>query len=125
MSKIIAIKGALQSSTESLCEIKDLLVRKPGVDFTRHRKIDFETLIRIMLGWGAGTLRKELAEYFEYELKTPTPSALIEQREKLLPDALLHLFYDMNQKYPCRKLYKGLHPYTGMRRYISADCTGS
>lgn len=69
--------------------MKDLFVGKPGVDFTGHRKTGFETLIRIMLIGGAGTLRKELLEYFGYGLTTPTPSALVVQREKLLPEALL------------------------------------
>ena len=54
-------------------------------------------------------LRSELQEFFNFSADCPSASAFIQQRNKLLPEALAFLFRAFNEKFPCRKAYRGYH----------------
>jgi len=67
-------------------------VKNPTSDFTRCRKLPFEEVIKVTLSMSGNTLDKELIEYFNYDTSTPTSSAFIQQRNKILPVAFECLF---------------------------------
>lgn len=75
-------------------------VRSPGTDFTRDRKLSFLDTINLILSMEGGTLNRELLSFFLYNpLETPTASAFVQQRSKLLPDAFQHLFSRFTQSF--------------------------
>lgn len=82
-------------------------VHQPEKDFTRVRKFSFERLITFMLAMNGTTLHQELMEYFDYGLDTPSPSAFIQQRSKVKPEAFKHLFHQLTDSYERYQLFQG------------------
>jgi len=95
----IAIKTISQSSEQ--------YVRHPDRDFTRKRKLPFESMLKLLVSMGGNTLCKELHDWFEYSQDTATTSAFIQQREKVLPSALEDLFHLFVSKSRCVERYRG------------------
>ena len=92
MSKYIQdITVSLQNIISELSDNPSLFLRNPEVDFSRNRKIDFKTFVGITLNSGGCTMCKELLEYFDFKINTPTVSAYTQQRSKVLPDAFEYL----------------------------------
>lgn len=46
-------------------------------DFSRNRKLSFETTLKSILSFGGQSLASELLSYFDFSLQTPTTSAFI------------------------------------------------
>lgn len=90
------IKDKLMAVIKNLEERKDQFVKQPNRDFTRKRKLSFQTLITLMLSMGGKSLENELLEFFDYNLNTVTSSAFIQNRTKLLPEAFEVLLHDFN-----------------------------
>jgi len=89
------IKGKLKSIIRDMAGKPELFVKNPGRDFTRRRKIGFARVIGLILGMGRGSLPVEMLEACKYAADSPTASAFIQQRDKILPLAfefLLHEF---------------------------------
>ena len=85
----------------------ELFVKNPGHDFSRNRRLSFETIIRLLLSMGGNSIYSELLEYSGYDVNTVTTSAFVQQRNKILPFAfefLLHEFTDSLQE---TRLYQG------------------
>nr|WP_297978876.1 hypothetical protein [uncultured Oscillibacter sp.] len=68
-------------------------VRQPGRDFTRPRTLTFETVISLLLTMSENSIGKILIGRFQNSGKTPSASAFVQQRQKLLPAALETLFH--------------------------------
>jgi len=68
-------------------------VRQPGRDFTRPRTLTFETVISLLLTMSENSIGKVLIGRFQNSEKTPSASAFVQQRQKLLPAALETLFH--------------------------------
>ena len=103
------VKKRLLTLIDNLAKISWLFSENPSSDFTRHRKLDFATVIEILLSMQCGCLRKELQEFFNFSTACPSASAFVQQRNKLLPEALAFLFRAFNEEFPRRKTYKGYH----------------
>ena len=56
-------------------------------DFTRNRKLPFETLCRTILSMSGQSLNVELQRQFHYDPAVATASAFVQQRGKILPTA--------------------------------------
>lgn len=110
------VKKKLSALIRELSEISALFSQNPNSDFTRNRKLNFETLIHFLLTMEGGTLSKEILEYFSYDLNAVTVSAFNQQRQKLLPEAFEFLFHEFNASFPGKKKYQG---------YTLLACDGS
>ena len=77
----------------------------PRSDFTRKRKLDFSTLLYLIISMETGTVRNELLKFFSYDIRTASNSAFFQQRDKLADNALPFLFHSFNELYPYA-LYK-------------------
>ncbi len=88
----IRVKNILKQCIKDLGKIKWLYLEKPEIDFSRTRKISFESFISICLQMEGDTLQKELLKYFDYDDDTPTSSALCQRRAAVSPEAL-HFLY--------------------------------
>ena len=88
---------------------KDSFVLRPGVDFSRKRKISFRDTILSLLTMQGGSLSTTSHDFFQHRLPADIPSlsALHQQRAKLLPDAMRYLFYHFTQRLPTVQTYDG------------------
>ena len=88
----VILQEILRSLIRKLRETPEQFVRRPGRDFTRPRTLSFETVISLLLTMSEYSVGKALIERFKNREDTPSASAFVQQREKLLPAAMETLF---------------------------------
>ena len=49
MVKAKAVKKKLKNIIQEMAQNKDLFVKNPGKDFSRNRKLNFETMMKLMI----------------------------------------------------------------------------
>lgn len=86
------IKEKLDIVLTEMQEYLWLFVNNPKKDFTRNRKLNFKEMLNILLSMGGNSLNIELMKYYSYDPESATCSAFVQQREKILPEALEYLF---------------------------------
>jgi Transposase DDE domain. len=106
MSFAQKVKDKLLSLIQEMGTAPWLFSKNPESDFSRTRKLCFESTIRFILSMESGSLQKELLEYCDFSQNTPSVSAFSQQRNKLLPETFEFLFQDFNQSFPCENSYK-------------------
>ena len=99
-SKSISVKKKLISLIHEISQTPDLFVKNPGKDFTRNRKLPMETMLKLLISIGGGSLAKELLAFHDFDPNTATTSAFIQQREKLLPSAFEFLLHEFTATAP-------------------------
>ena len=88
----VILREILRSLIRKLGETPEQFARRPGRDFTRPRTLSFETVISLLLTMSENSVGKALIERFKNREGTPSASAFVQQREKLLPAAMETLF---------------------------------
>lgn len=83
----VSMKHKLSRIIKEMALTPWLFVKNPDKDFSRKRKLDFESLINMILTMGSQNLNHELMKYFGFSVSTASPSAFIQQRGKILPFA--------------------------------------
>lgn len=101
------IKKKLDKSIDDLTRIVYLFSSNPEKDFTRKRGLPIRKLVELIISMGAGTQTKELLEYFRYSENTPTSSAFIQQRKKLLPEAFCFILTEFANSLTRIKKFRG------------------
>ena len=101
------VKIKLLESIKSLESLKRMYVKHTDEDFSRTRKLTFDTMIKLILEMGGKALGYELRHYFSFALDTPTASAFVQRRNLISPDAFLYLFHTFNFAVPSEKLFEG------------------
>jgi len=84
-----------------------LYVKNPDKDFTRTRKLPFETMMKLLISMGGGSICKELFEAQDYDVNTATSSAFVQQREKILLCAFEYLLHEFTTSHTDLKTYRG------------------
>ncbi len=59
------LKEKLISIVKEMAVSPAEFVKNPGKDFSRERKLTFETVINLLLSMGGNSIYKELLEYFK------------------------------------------------------------
>ena len=99
MSKYInKVTNSLTKLISEISENPSLFVKNPKTDFTRNRKINFKKFIGVTMNSGGGTMSKELLDYFDFDVNTPSVSAYTQQRSKVLPEAFEFLFQSFTKE---------------------------
>ena len=111
---ITSVKEKLDASISQLSEVSWMFSKKPGVYFSRDRKLPFSKVISCLLSMEGGTLTSELLKYFGCSADIASSSAFVQQRSKISDEAFPMLFKLFVKKTDSHKLYKGL-------RLIAAD----
>lgn len=106
MDTFSAIKDLLMQKIQCLEDNKQNYVKRPGIDFTRKRKLSFSDTILAVLSMSGSSIRGELLEYFAFSSQTPTASAFVQQRAKLKTEAFRSLFYDFSSALPSSRQTK-------------------
>lgn len=89
------LKGIYDRICREIAENPESFVKNPGKDFTRKRKLSMQDVISFITGIQGGSLKKEL--YDKYSSNLMTVSAFVQQRDKLKPEAFMHIFNQLNE----------------------------
>ena len=87
------LRWMLDSMIQRMEEHPEEFVKRSGRDFTRPRTLTFGTVISLLLTMSENSIGKVLIGRFQNSEKTPSASAFVQQRQKLLPTALETLFH--------------------------------
>lgn len=120
-----SLKETLTSLIREMSAAPAPFVKNPEKDFTRKKKLPFETVMHFLISMGGNSLYKELLESQGYDVNTATTSAFVQQRNKILPSALEFLFHKFTQSYTAIKSYRGyrLLAIDGSDLHIATDST--
>lgn len=111
---ITSVKQKLDAAISQLCEVSWMFSKKPGVYFSRDRKLPFPKMISSILSMEGGCLATELLRYFGCSADIVSSSAFVQQRSKLSEETFPILFSLFVKKTDSPKRYKGL-------RLLAAD----
>ena len=101
------VKQNLNSIIDEMAKDLTLFVKKPGIDFSRNRKLPFENIVKLLISMGGNTIYKELLESQGFNFDTVTTSAFIQQRDKILLYAFEFLLHRFIQTFHDTKDYRG------------------
>ena len=101
------VKHSLSSIISEFSKTSWLFLRDPAKDFTRKRKLCFQDVVFLLLSMEAKSTPNELIDYFKCAADMPTPSALRQQRDKILPEAFEFLFREFAGMRDDTALYRG------------------
>lgn len=107
MKKSKRIRLQLNQAISTVNEHRSNFCLDAQRDYTRERKLNFETVIRTVLSMSNHSLQAELNRNWKFSPKTPTKSAFIQQRQKIQPEAFRKLFEEFTQKAVPMNLFKG------------------
>ena len=100
------VKRALFSTIDSLAENRGKFLMNPQSDFTRTKKISFNQTMLFPMIAGSDNVTTELLDFFG-EDKMPLPSAMIQRRNQLRPEAFRELFIRFPKQLPVLKTLNG------------------
>ena len=86
------LKKFLLSEIKAVSEKSNEYCVSAGKDFTRKRKISFETVIKTLIGMESKSLTNELISAFDMKSEMPSTSAFVQQRYKIKPEAFKAVF---------------------------------
>ena len=92
------IKKLLFSEIKNVADSTNKYCYNPEHDFSRNRKLSFETVLKCIIGIGSKGLTNELIDIFNQSLDMPSASAFVQQRSKIKPDALKDIFIGFTDK---------------------------
>lgn len=101
------VRKHLNTILSDMAKTPWLYAKNPTRDFTRKRKLPFEKVLSTLICIGGGTLNKELLEQFKFDPGVATSSAFLQQRDKLLPEALYYLLHEFTKTADVPKKYRG------------------
>lgn len=102
-----SLKNKLTSLIREMSAEPTPYVKHPEKDFTRKKKLPFETVMQLLISMGGNSIYKELLESQGYDVNTATTSAFVQQRNKILPSAMEFLFHEFTGSYTDIKDYRG------------------
>ena len=101
------IKNTLYSVIRDMAKHPADFCRSPKKDFTRKRILTFEKVLTLLVKMGSHSLRDEMLDCLDFADIPASVSALVQQRNKILPEALEYLFREFTHRCHKPKLYKG------------------
>ena len=101
------IRNTLYTVIRDMAKHPEDFCRCPGTDFTRMRKLPFEKILTLLVKMGGHSLRDEIMDCLDFKEIPASVSALVQQRRKILPEALEYLYRDFTNRCQKTKLCKG------------------
>jgi hypothetical protein len=101
------VKEILSNIISALSDNSFDFLQNPSKDFSRNRKLSFETIIKMMIGMGGNSLCKEIYDWFNYSEDTASVSAFVQQRAKISSKAMEYIFRELVKKCDQKILFKG------------------
>jgi hypothetical protein len=100
------LKSRIAGFIGELAASRQLYVKNPETDFTRNRKLPFESVMQLIISMGGNSIYKELLEASDYDVNTATTSAFVQQRSKILPEAFGFLLHKFTRAYEDLKRHR-------------------
>lgn len=100
------LKQKLEETIQSIARHPHLFASQ-ATDFSRHRKLDFQTTLKLLLEMEGKSLSSELLNFFGFTSETPTVSAFVQARKKIKCAAFKTLFKASKASTQPLKTYKG------------------
>jgi len=100
------ILGTLNDCVDTLALGISEYTQKPG-DFTRNRKLNAATAIKVTLNMQGNSLKAELLSAFPNLEDRMTASAYEQAKDKLTPEMFMHLFHEFNKTMTNPRLFNG------------------
>lgn len=100
------VKNKLNQLIGEIARNPDPYVHNPGRDFSRKRKLGLKETMQLTISMEAGSIKKELLEFFHYDINTVSASAFIQQRRKLTNKAFYTVMHQLNEAFT-GKNYRG------------------
>jgi len=105
------VKNKFNSLIRSMEKNSFDFVVNPKRDFVRKSELSFSKTMRFILGMGSQTLGKELMEFYDFNPKMVSVSAIVQRRAKILSSAFQHLFHKFNEKFSQTNFFHGYRLY--------------
>ena len=105
------VKNKLNMLIRSMEKNVSDFVVDPKRDFVRKSELSFSKTMRFILGMGSQTLGKELMDFYDFDPKMVSVSAVVQRRAKILPAAFQHLFYTFNESFSQTCFFHGYRLY--------------
>lgn len=106
-NNIAFVKKKLDAAISQLCEVSWMFSKKPGIYFSRDRKLPFPKIVSSILSMEGGCLTTELLKHFGCFANIASSSAFVQQRSKLSEETFPLLFSLFVKKSDSPKRYKG------------------
>ena len=105
------VKNKLNMLIRNMEKNVSAYVADPNRDFVRKSELSFSKTMRFILGMGSHTLGKELMEFYDYDPKMVSVSAIVQRRAKILPAAFQYLFHKFNEAFSQTNFFHGYRLY--------------
>lgn len=69
-SQAAKLKKLLKTTIRDMARNKEQFTQSPGKDFTRKRKLDFASVISVLLSMSGGSTASTLMDYFKFDSAT-------------------------------------------------------
>lgn len=83
----------------------------PKRDFIRKSELSFSKTMKFILGMGSQTLGKELMDFYGFDPKMVSVSAIVQRRAKILPSAFQYLFHEFSKSFSQTNFFHGYRLY--------------
>lgn len=101
------VKRSLFSCIREMSTMPWLFVKNPETDFTRKKKLDFETFMKLFISMEGRSVDNELLDFFDFSPHCASASAFNQQRSKILPEAFDYLFHTFTERVAKPKTWNG------------------
>ena len=101
------LKKSLLSEIDNLNFCRGDFYHTPNKDFTRHRKVTFDAILKAVLSFEGKSLTNELYDIFGFNAETLSASAFVQQRSKIKSEAFYKLFKKFTDTNSPVKLFQG------------------
>jgi len=105
------VKNKLNMLIRSMEKDVSNFVVDPKRDFIRKSELSFSKTMKFILGMGSQTLGKELMEFYDFNPKMVSVSAIVQRRSKILPAAFQYLFHEFNNEFSQTNFFHGYRLY--------------
>ena len=86
------LKKLLLSEIKAVAEKSDNFCIDSSRNFSRNRKLSFETVVKTIIGMESKSLTNELIDVFDSKPDFPSASAFVQQRSKIKAEAFKAVF---------------------------------
>lgn len=105
------VKNKLNMLIYSMEKKSSDFVVNPKRDSIRKSELSFSKTMKFILGMGSQTLGKELLNFYSFDKKVVSVSAIVQRRAKILSIVFQYLFHKFNEMFPQTSLFHGYRMY--------------
>lgn len=106
-SKAAKEKKRLKGIIKDMVKDRERFVKCPEKDFTRLRKLSFETVLSLLLTMNGSSTAASLLDYFKFSSQLSSTAAFVQQRSKLKGETMEYLFHAYSNSSSVEKNFRG------------------